>query len=102
MRVEVTWDPGKAASNRKKHGVTFEEAAELFTSGVDYLEIFDEAHSHDEDRFLAIGPIRRGLVLVVLTEQNEDTIRIISARWATTTERDLHRAHVRGSRDGHS
>ena len=53
-------------------------------------------------RFLAIGPIRRGLVLVVLTEQNEETIRIISARWATTTERDLYRAHLRGSRDGHS
>ncbi len=100
--MEVTWDPGKAVSNQKKHGVTFEEAAELFVSGIDYLEIFDEAHSQDEDRFVAIGPIRRGLVLVVLTEQNEDTIRIISARWATTTERNLYRAHLRGSRDGHS
>ena len=82
--------------------MTFEEAAELFGSGVDYLEIFDEEHSQDEDRFLAIGPIRRGLVLVVLTEQAEDTIRIISARWGTTTERELYRVHLRGSRDGHS
>ncbi len=85
-RVEVTWDPAKNAANRKKHGITFEEASELFTSGVDYLELFDAAHSEMEDRFIAIGPIRRGLVLVVLTEQAEDTIRIISARWATKRE----------------
>ena len=49
----------------KKHGVSFEEAQELFTPGVDYLGIFDDAHSDDEGRFSAIGPIRHGLVLVV-------------------------------------
>jgi uncharacterized DUF497 family protein len=37
-----------------------EEASELFRSGVDYLEILDDAHSSAEDRFLALGPIRRG------------------------------------------
>ena len=76
MPVEVTWDPAKNVANRKKHGVSFEEAAELFTSGVEYLEVFDDAHSVDEDRFIAIGPIKRGLVLVVHTEQDEDTVRI--------------------------
>jgi uncharacterized DUF497 family protein len=40
--------------------VSFSEAEELFTSGVEYLEIYDEAHSHMEDRFIAIGPIFRG------------------------------------------
>ena len=59
----------------------------LFSSDVDYLEIFDEVHSDEEDRFIAIGPIRRGVVLVVWTEQEEDTTRIISARWATRRER---------------
>ncbi len=93
--VEVTWDPAKNASNRKKHGVSFEEAAELFSSGVDYLEIFDEAHSVDEDRFIAIGPIKRGLVLVIHTEQDEDTVRLISARWASKRERTLFSAHWR-------
>ena len=82
----VTWDPAKNAANRRTHGISFEEASELFTSGVDYLELFDAAHSETEDRFIAIGPIQRGLVLVVLTEQDEDTIRIISARWATKRE----------------
>lgn len=91
--VEVTWDPAKDAANRKKHGVSFAEAAELFTSGADYLEIFDDAHSIEEDRFLAIGPIRRGLIMVVHTEQDEDAIRIISARWASKRERGLFAAY---------
>jgi hypothetical protein len=92
--VEVTWVPAKNDTNIEKHGISFNEAAELFRSGVDYLEIFDEAHSVDEDRFLAIGPISRGLVLVVHTEQDEDTIRIISARWATKAERELFLAYM--------
>jgi uncharacterized protein len=74
----------------RKHGLSFEEAQELFLSGRDYLEIFDDAHSDTEDRFIAIGPIKRGLVLVVWTEREEDTVRIISARWATKNERGLY------------
>jgi uncharacterized protein len=87
--VEVAWDPAKNLSNQQKHGVSFEEASELFTSGTDYLELFDDDHSETEDRFLAIGPIARGLVLVVMTEQDENSIRIISARWASKNERAL-------------
>jgi uncharacterized protein len=90
--VEVTWDPAKNRSNRRRHGLSFEEAAELFTSGVDYLELFDELHSDDEDRFIAIGPITRGVVLVVHTvHEDEDVLRIISARFATKRERTLFR-----------
>jgi uncharacterized protein len=76
------------------HGVSFEEASYLFLSGVDYLEIFDDEHSLTEDRLIAIGPIRRGVVLVVWTERDEETIRIISARWATNRERLLYRSHM--------
>ncbi len=67
--VEIIWDDAKNRANKRKHGVSFAEASELFTSGIDYLEIFDEAHSDLEDRFIAIGPIRRGLVLIVWTER---------------------------------
>jgi uncharacterized DUF497 family protein len=95
--VEVTWDPSKDAANRKKHGVSFEEASEVFTSGVPYLVLFDEAHSADEDRFWAIGPIKRGLVLVVHTEEDEDSVRIISARWASKRERSLFRSTLKGT-----
>jgi uncharacterized DUF497 family protein len=60
-----------------------------------YLEIFDEAHSDVEDRFIAIGPIKRGFVLVVWVERDdEDTIRIVSARWATRREQSLYRAYL--------
>ena len=91
--VKVTWDRSKNLSNQKKHGVSFDEARELFVSDVDYLELPDDAHSEDEERFIAIGPIRRGLVLVVWTERDEDVIRIISARWATKSEQKLFRSY---------
>lgn len=96
--MEVTWDPAKNRANQKKHGVSFEEASELFTSGRDYLEIFDEAHSDYEDRFIAVGPVEHGIVLVVHTVQDEDTIRIISARWATKSE---HALFVASRKDSH-
>lgn len=93
--VKVSWDRAKDLANQKKHGVSFQEASELLVSGVDHLEIFDDAHSDDEDRFISIGPIRRGLVLVVWTERREDEARIISARWATRREQAMFRAHMK-------
>jgi len=92
--VRVGWDEAKNRENQQKHKVSFEEASELFRSGDDYLEIFDEEHSAYEDRFIAIGPIRRGLILIVWTERDDDTIRIISARWAEEPERALYRAYL--------
>ena len=63
----------------------------MFTSGREYLEIFDAPHSEQEDRFIAIGLVRRGVVLVVWTERDEDVIRILSARRATTREAQRYR-----------
>jgi uncharacterized protein len=94
--VRVIWDDAKNRSNQKKHGVSFQEAAVLFTQGDDYLEIFDQAHSDEEDRFIAIGPVLRGVVLVVYTERDDETARIVSARWATKRETNLYRNHMRG------
>lgn len=87
--MKIVWDPDKAWANQQKHDLSFDEAQDLLTSGVDYLEIFDQAHSDDEDRFIAIGPIQSRLILVVWTEQDEHTIRLISARWATRREGQL-------------
>jgi hypothetical protein len=95
--VRFEWDERKARLNEQKHGVTFNEARRLFESGVDYLEILDLRHE-GEDRFIALGPIRRGLVLVVWTERDEDVVRIISARWATPGELRLYRDHLEGER----
>ncbi len=92
--MKVVWDEAKNRENREKHKVGFEEASLLFRSGEDYLEIFDEEHSVYEDRFIAIGPIPRGLILIVWTERDEDIIRIVSARWAEEPERVLYRAYL--------
>ena len=74
----VEWDEAKNAANRLKHGVSFEEAQELFARSDDYLEIFDADHSDLEERFIAIGLIAGGVVLVIWTERDEERIRIVS------------------------
>jgi uncharacterized DUF497 family protein len=95
MTQRIEWDEAKNASNQAKHGVTFEQASTLFTDGDDYLEILDAAHSDEEDRFIAIGPIALGVVLVVWTQREEEVIRIISARWATKSERARYLEHMK-------
>lgn len=92
MRFE--WDPEKAARNERLHEVSFDEARELFTTDAPVLEVYDVDHSGPEDRFKSIGPIRRGLVLVVWTERSDDLVRIISARWATKAEREMYAEYV--------
>jgi uncharacterized DUF497 family protein len=100
MRIE--WDPEKAKANLDKHGVSFEEATELFSSGIDYLEIYDEDHSQDEDRFVAMGPVAGRVVVVIYTEWPDDTIRVISARAATRQEIQLYRKRMKGDLDDRS
>ena len=91
--VPFEWDPKKDEANKEKHGLSFDEAAELFTSDTDFLEIYDGDHSDEEDRFIAIGPIHTGLVVVVYTERQDDIIRIVSARKATKKEVELYRKY---------
>ena len=92
MRFE--WDAEKAARNERLHGVSFEEAAELFTTDAPVLEIYDLKHSDCEDRYKSLGPIKHGLVLVVWTERTDDLIRIISAWWATKAEQELYNEYA--------
>lgn len=92
--VRLEWDDAKNLANQNKHGVSFDEASQLFAEDVECLEIFDELHSDDEDRFISIGPISRGLVLVVWTQRVDDVIRIISARWATKREASRYRSFI--------
>ena len=94
--MEFEWDPGKAALNEQKHGLSFDEARTLFLGTADYLEIYDRQHSLDEDRYIAIGPIDRGLICVVYVERFEDRIRLISARFATPRERGLFAEYLEG------
>jgi len=90
--VDFEWDDEKDLGNQQKHGLSFSEASKLFEAGAQYLVIFDEDHSETEDRFIAIGPINRGLVVVVYIEPEEARVRIIGARFASRREQGLYRA----------
>lgn len=84
MRFE--WDADKNRSNIKKHRISFNDAVFVF-SDVNALSIFDVDSSTDEDRWITMGTIQDGEILVVIhTERQQDTIRIISARRATKNE----------------
>jgi uncharacterized DUF497 family protein len=100
--MRFVWDPKKDDINRAKHGLSFEESTELFNSGIDCLEIYDEAHSENEDRFIAVGLIQRGVIVVAYTEREDDVLRLLSARKATKNERRLFEAYEKdrhGRRD---
>lgn len=91
MQYNFEWDPRKAHTNIRKHGVTFEEATKVFDDPM-AITIFDgEDSSDDEDRWVTLGQINgQHYLLVVHTYRNanEDsvTIRLISARPATKHE----------------
>lgn len=81
----VEWNEAKAASNLKKHGVTFDEAATVL---LDPLAITFADDHPTEDRSITVGHSALARVLVVVTtERDGDRIRIISARRATAKER---------------
>jgi len=80
----VEWDEKKAAINKQKHGVTFEDAALVFADD-NLLVLRDQKHSQDEDRWQAIGMVEN-ILFVVYTERVE-TLRIIMARKADADER---------------
>lgn len=84
--MQFDWDPEKAASNLRKHGVSFAEAESVF--GDPLARIFDdEVHSDEEKRNAIFGHSNKNrLVMVSYTERENDRIRIISARQATPKE----------------
>jgi uncharacterized DUF497 family protein len=96
--VRIDWDPRKDRANRTKHGLSFEEVQALFEGNANSLVIYDEEHSSEEDRFLAVGPIAKGIITVLYTEPTEDIIRIIGARMATRREQALFNKHIRGTK----
>lgn len=87
--MEFEWDEAKAASNERKHGVTFTEAASAFADPV--AAIFpDPDHSNGETREILVGLSERGRLLIVSFTERPPNLRIISARVATPTERRNH------------
>ena len=86
MALEFEWDPHKAESNLKQHGVSFDDATTVFRDTLS-ITISDPDHSESENRFIDIGMSHRRELLVVSYTERKDKIRIISARRATRAER---------------
>ena len=85
------WDPAKAASNERKHNVSFNLAVTIFSNEL-VNSIFDEDHSQFEERWISMGMAEDGRILVVChtnveDDDNDEYVRIISARQATKKER---------------
>jgi uncharacterized DUF497 family protein len=89
MELSFEWDEVKAEANRKKHQVSFDEAATVFADPFS-ITIPDPDHSANEQRFVDIGTSARGRLLVVIYTERGATIRIISCRSANRSERKLY------------
>ncbi|MDD5330459.1 MAG: BrnT family toxin [Sulfuricella sp.] len=85
--IKFEWDAVKAASNKKKHGVSFDEAQSVFYDEF-AVQFFDEENSDSENRFLMLGFSDEARLLIVCHCERDqgNIIRIISARKATKNE----------------
>ncbi|HEY0405286.1 MAG TPA: BrnT family toxin [Pyrinomonadaceae bacterium] len=87
--MQFAWDERKAAINLAKHGVSFEEAATVF--GDPLSDTFDDPdHSAEEHRFVIIGMSENGRMLIVAHTDEEEVVRLISAREPTRAEREFY------------
>jgi len=89
MGLTFEWDKRKAASNRRKHEITFEEATTVFGDPLS-LTVADSVSDRGEHRFVIIGLSHRSRLLVVVHTERGDNIRIFSARRATRREKTTY------------
>jgi hypothetical protein len=90
--IKFEWNTVKATSNKKKHGVSFEEAQSVFYDEF-AVQFFDEDNFESEDRFLMLGFSNEARLLIVCHCERDqgNIIRIISARKATKKESNYYR-----------
>ena len=86
--MEFEWDPAKAAGNRSKHGVSFDAASDVF--GDAPVVGYDDGHSAEEERFIAVGVSGESRVLIVSHTYRDGNVRVISARVATRREQEAY------------
>lgn len=87
--IEFEWDPEKAKTNLRKHGVGFVEAATVLRDPLG-ITSFDPDHSEAEARFITVGMSNRGRTVLVSHTDRGNTTRIISARELTRAERKAY------------
>jgi uncharacterized DUF497 family protein len=89
MGRNIRWDPKKAELNSVKHGVSFEMALEALEDSL-VLSVRDERHDTDEVRYLSVGRTKRGRLLTVGHTDDDDELRVITARDSTPRERKAY------------
>lgn len=87
--MKFDWDSKKAEANRRKHGVSFDEAATVFLDP-HAISGPDPDHSAEEERYITFGCSKLGRLLAVCHTYRPGTMRIISARRLTQSERKLY------------
>lgn len=97
--IEFEWEPSKAQTNLRKHGVSFSEAGSVLADPL-AITTFDPDHSEEEDRFITIGMSRASRLLIVSHTDRADRIRIISTRELGRAERKAYEEEIqrRGGR----
>jgi uncharacterized DUF497 family protein len=99
METRFMWDPAKAKRNRREHGVSFDEAAEVF--GVPHVIVTEnyQLDGEREQRYVGIGMTRKlTLAVVVFVDRSEEgieIIHIISARKAVAYEQSIYQDQIR-------
>ena len=91
--IQFEWDPAKAKTNLRKHGVSFREAATVLLDPLG-ITIFDPDHSDEEDRFITFGFSAAGRLLIIAHTERSERIRIISARGITRAEREAYEQEI--------
>lgn len=90
MGLRFEWDRLKAEANLRKHGVSFEEGKTLF-GDPDEMMLEDPDHSVTENRLISVGKAASGEVMLASYTETGTTIRLISVRKATRSERAAYR-----------
>lgn len=91
--MKFEWDEGKNESNQIKHGFDFTDAYRIFN--LPMVVELDERENYGEDRFCAIGILDGRFVVIVYTEPDDQTIRIISLRKALSYERKYYEQYIK-------
>ncbi len=91
--MEFEWDENKNRQNKQKHGISFEEAQEIF-NGIVFTAI-DDRFDYGEIREISIGAIRGVVIVTVAHTERQNKIRLISARKATPKERKQYYEYLR-------
>ena len=87
--MHFEWDRAKAERNRRRHGVTFDEAVTVLHDALS-AKFDDPDHSVGERRLIMVGYSSSDRLLIVSHVESGETIRVISARLANAAERKRH------------